>query len=134
MTISTNPVPRILVVVYDEPIAEITAGMLRAAGYKCDVVWEHEETLRAMKRVKKYDYDLLFCHVAALEGEKEPLAWLLGSGKHTPLLAIAARSPEDVPKQIYKRCTFLRMPFEGEQVMELVGETLARRQNQSAVS
>ena len=115
---TANPAKRILVVASDEPIGEIVAAMLRTAGYECDEAWGHKVVLRALKRIEKYD--LLFSQVSALEKEDKLLTWVLSRGKDIPVVACAARPREQVPKRIYDRCTFLQVPFEGQQLVELV--------------
>jgi hypothetical protein len=107
-----------------EPIAEIVGAMLRSAGYKCDAVSD-------LKRLP--NYDLLFCQVAALEQEKRFLAWVLG--QHIPLVTTAVRNWEMVPKPISDRsAAFLRMPFEREQLVELIGKEFAKGENVAATS
>jgi DNA-binding NtrC family response regulator len=120
--IPADPLPRILVIVRDEPIGEIVVAMLGAAGYQCDALWEHKAILRVLKRIEKYN--LLFCQVSALEEDKKLLKWALGAGKHIPVVAFAGRSPEGVPKVIYERCNFLQAPFDREQLLNFVRETL----------
>jgi len=119
--------PRILILFHDEGLAESFAIVLGAAGYKCDAVWDHKSTMKAMKRVKKDQYDLLFCRVGALEAEKELLAWVMGSGKRTPLVVTSgAWSLEDVPEPIRKRCcAFLQMPVEREELVALIHKVFA---------
>jgi DNA-binding NtrC family response regulator len=114
-----------------EPIAEIVGAMLRSAGYKCDAVSDLKTLLRTMKRLP--NYDLLFCQVAALEQEKRFLAWVLG--QHIPLVTTAVRNWEMVPKPISDRsAAFLRMPFEREQLVELIGKEFAKGENVAATS
>jgi len=126
----TTLVPRILVMAC-EPIAEIVCAMLRSAGYKCDAVRDHKTLLRMLKRLP--NYDLLFCQVAALEQEKKFLAWVLG--QHIPLVTTAARNWEMVTKPISDRSTaFLKMPFDREQLVELIGKELAKGENVAAAS
>jgi DNA-binding NtrC family response regulator len=96
--------------------------MLGTAGYECNALWEHKAILRVLKRIEKYN--LLFCQVSALEEERKLLTWALGAGKDIPIVACAARSPEGVPKVIYERCNFLQAPFDREQLLILVRETL----------
>ncbi len=100
--------------------------MLRAASYECDCVCDHRAILRVLKRIENYDlkYDLLFCQVSALEKENKLLTWVLGRGRDTPVVACAARSREQVPKAIYDHCTFLQVPFEKQQLVELVRRAL----------
>lgn len=119
---TANPAMRILIVGSDAPIAEIVCAMLRATSYECDCVCDHRAILRVLKRIENYDlnYDLVFCQVSVLEKEKKLLTWVLGRGRDTPVVACAARSREQVPKAIYDRCTFLQVPFEKQQLVELV--------------
>ena len=117
-----NAALRILVITHDEPIGEIAAAMLRAAGYECDVVSDQKAILRVLKRVE--DYKLLFCQVAALEEEEQLLTWALDAGSGFPIVACAARSREHIPKVIYERCTFLQVPFDREQLLNIVREAL----------
>jgi DNA-binding NtrC family response regulator len=119
---TANQAKRILVVASDEPIGEIVAAMLRTAGYECDEVCEHKAILRVLKRIAKYN--LLFCQVSALEEEEKLLTWTLGTGRDTPLVACAARRPEGVPKAIYERCNFLQAPFDREQLLNVVRDSL----------
>ena len=123
MATSSNPAPRILVIAREEPIGEIVAAMLRSAGYASDFVCEKKAILRVLKRVERYS--LLFCQVAALEGVEALLKWALGAGREIPIVACAARKKEHVPKVIYERCTFMQVPFDREQLLTVVRETLS---------
>jgi len=96
--------------------------MLRTAGYECNALSEHKAILRVLKRIGKYN--LLLCQVSALEKEEKLRTWALGAGKAIPIVAFAARSPEDIPKVIYERCNFLQVPFDREQLLKIVRETL----------
>jgi DNA-binding NtrC family response regulator len=125
VTTSADPVPRILIIVSEQAIGEIVAAMLRTAGYECNVLWERKAILRSLKRTEKYD--LLFCQVSALEGEEKLLTWALGAGKDMPIVATAGRTPGYIPKVIYERCTFLQAPFEREQLLNIVRETVETR-------
>jgi DNA-binding NtrC family response regulator len=122
VTTSANPVLRILVITEDEPLGEIVAAMLRAADYESDAVSEQKAILRVLKKVE--DYKLLFCQVAALEEEERLLTWALGAGRDMPIVACAARSREHIPKVIYERCIFLQVPFDREQLLNIVREAL----------
>ena len=119
----TDPPKKILVITVDEPIGEIVVSMLRTAGYECSTARGREETLDALKRAS--DYDLVFCQVAALEKEEEFLTWALGIGIGIPMVAAAGRTPGYIPKVILERCRFLQMPFEREQLLTIIEETLA---------
>lgn len=119
---TVNPSKRILVVANDEAMGEILPATLRPAGYECDAVWEHQAILRMLKRVKKYD--VLLCQMAALEKEEKLLTWILGDGKDTPLVVAACRSWPQIPRVIQKRCSYLQMPFEREQLLSNIQETL----------
>lgn len=120
---STDPPKKILVITVDEPIGEIAVSMLRNAGYECSAARGHEETLKALKRAS--DYDLVFCQVAALEKEEEFLTWALGIGSGIPTVAVAGRTPGYIPRVILERGRFLQMPFDREQLLAVVEETLA---------
>ncbi len=122
MATSPNPVPRILVIAHEEPIGEIVVAMLRGEGYDCDSVCEQKAIFRVLKRAE--NYSLLVCQVAALEETKKLLTWALGAGRDIPIVACAVRNREHVPKVIYERCTFLQLPFEREQLLTVVRETL----------
>lgn len=122
VTTSDNPVLKILVIVRDEPIVEIAAAMLRTAGYECDAVSEQIAILHALKRVE--NYNLLFCQVAALEEKEWLLTWALGAGRNMPIVATAARSPGYIPEVICERCTFLQAPFDREQLLNIVRDSL----------
>jgi DNA-binding NtrC family response regulator len=119
-----NPALGILVIAHDEPIGKIVAAMLRSEDYECEGVSEQKAILRVLKRVE--DYRLLFCQVAALEEEEQLLKWALGAGRDIPIVACAARSREHIPKVIYERCTFLQLPFDREQLLNVVREALTK--------
>lgn len=122
MATPSDPVPRILVIAHEDPIGEIVAAMLRSAGYACDFVCEKKAILRVLKRVE--NYNLLFCQVAVLEDVEKLLKWALGAGRDMPIVACAVRKKEHVPKVIYERCTLLQVPFEMDQLLTVVRETL----------
>ena len=106
----------------DEAMGEILPAMLSTGGYECNAVWVHKAILRMLKQVNKYD--LLLCQMAALEREEKLLTWILGDGKGTPLVVAAARSWPEIPKIIQKRCSYLQMPCDREQLLLNVQETL----------
>jgi DNA-binding NtrC family response regulator len=121
---STDPPKKILVITVDESIGEIVVSMLQTAGYECGAARGHEETLNALTRAS--DYDLVFCQVAALEKEEEFLKWALGIGSGIPMVTTAGRTPGYIPRVILERGRFLQMPFEREQLLTIIEETLAR--------
>ena len=120
---STDSPKKILVITIDEPIGEIVVSMLQTAGYECSTARGHEETLEALKRAA--DYDLVFCQVAALEKEEEFLTWALSIGSGVPMVTTAGRTPGYIPRVILERGRFLQMPFDREQLLNIVEETLA---------
>jgi DNA-binding NtrC family response regulator len=120
---STDPPKKIKVITVDEPIGEIVVSMLQTAGYECSAARGHEETLEALMRPA--EYDLVFCQVAALEKEEEFLTWALGVGSGIPMVTAAGRTPEYVPRVILERGRFLQMPFDKEQLLTIVEDTLA---------
>jgi DNA-binding NtrC family response regulator len=120
---STDPQKKkILVITIEEAIGEIVVSMLRTAGYECNTARGREETLEALKRAS--DYDLLFSQVAVLEKEEEFLAWALGTGSGVPMVTTAGRTPGYIPSVILERGRFLQMPFDKEQLLTIVEETL----------
>jgi DNA-binding NtrC family response regulator len=125
MKTSTDPPKRILVMVHDEPIAEIVPFLLQRAGYECETAWGHEAILDALER--GFEYDLVFCQVVALEREEEFFTWTQGAGRGIPIVACAARSPEYVPKAIQERCSLLQVPFERKELLAVVRETLTKQ-------
>ena len=120
---SDDPPKKILVITVDEAIGEIVVSMLQTAGYECSAASRHEETLGALKRAS--DYDLVFCQVAALEKEEGFLTWALGIGSGIPMVTAEGRTPGYIPKVILERGRFLQMPFEREQLLTIIEETLA---------
>ena len=120
---STGPPKKIRVITVDEPIGEIVVSMLQTAGYECSAARGHEETLEALMRPA--EYDLVFCQVAALEKEEEFLTWALGIGSGIPMVTAAGRTPGYVPRVILERGRFLQMPFDKEQLLTIVEDTLA---------
>jgi DNA-binding NtrC family response regulator len=120
--VKTNPARKIVVIIRDEPIAEIVASFLRMEGYECDVVWEQKAILRVIKQLE--DYNLVFCQVAVLEDEEKLLTWALEARRDIPIVACAARNRERIPNAIYERCKFLQVPFEREQLLATVREAM----------
>lgn len=107
--------------VVDEALAEIVPVMLRSAGYQCDAAYGDKESSEAVGRAETYA--LIFCQVAVLEKYPEFLSWV-SFRRDIPIISAAARPWKDVPKVIRGRCIHLPVPFERDQMLALVRETL----------
>jgi DNA-binding NtrC family response regulator len=103
--------------------------MLGGAGYECSLSCTHEAIPEALKQAS--NCDLVVCQVAALEKEEEFLNWALGAGKDVPIVATAGRAPGYLPKFVLERCSFLQGPFEKDQLLSIVRDTIENHNSQA---
>lgn len=116
----------VLVVDDDAPVRAMLARLLRSRGYE---VLQAANAVEARKTVERQQPDLVISDIV-MPGESgiELRRALLRAWPHLPVILVSGYSAE-APAEFAARtpCThFLQKPFAAEELLELVGVTLAR--------
>ncbi len=104
---------------------QVTATMLKKAGYRVDVANDGEQAVRLWKN-NDYDLILMDCHMPVMDGldatriirGREPV------GSHIPIIALTANAMQGQEDRVYEAGmdAYLAKPFQARQLLKVVAD------------